>query len=341
MGQRVVWEMLQDNRGPKALAAALNRAAFSGARLHSTRCAMRAQLERGSSMYLPDAAREGPFACPCSAPLPTHTPSPSPCRSPGRSRFGPQTHRRSWPPAKQTKDQSPPQHVCNALCCAHRPAGQARARVGRPSAYPSCHSVPTTPPRTVYSRREARWGPVGYCSRSTLGEAKGAMSCRCGGRRGVGRVAGRLCSTGETCRSPSCRPQDCSCMLQQRPCLHERLQFLEPHGCAKCGCSQCSGSSASLSFRRGIYAVCLLLLAKRCQPSPPAHRRRSSCWDQFLVSPGPNDRFALLLSAPLQPLRDRLGSYTPQTLPTSLRPAALPQRQPRVQPRLQLQRTHR
>lgn len=165
---------------------------------------------------------------------------------------------------------------------------------------------------------------------------RGRWAARCGqgGRPPV--------RTGETCRSSSCRPQDSSYMLQQRPCLHERLQFLEPHGCAKCGCSQCSGSSASLRFGEYMpYAASACKVLSALPNSPPAHRRHSSCWDQFLVSPGRSDRFALLLSAPLQPLRDRLVSYTPQALPTSLRPAALPQRQPRVQPRLQLQRTQR
>jgi hypothetical protein len=46
-------------------------------------------------------------------------------------------------------------------------------------------------PRTVYSSRDARSGPVGYCSSSTLGFAKGAMSCRASGvtsaRQGCGR----------------------------------------------------------------------------------------------------------------------------------------------------------
>lgn len=30
---------------------------------------------------------------------------------------------------------------------------------------------------TVYKSRDARWGPVGYCSSSILGSANGAMSC--------------------------------------------------------------------------------------------------------------------------------------------------------------------
>lgn len=43
--------------------------------------------------------------------------------------------------------------------------------------------------RTVYSRREARWGPVGYCSSSILGSSNGAISCK--GARERGMLKGR------------------------------------------------------------------------------------------------------------------------------------------------------
>ena len=98
--------------------------------------------------------------------------------------------------------------------CVHVRQGGGLAHTssaGRRSQPPGC-AAGARGRLAVYSRRDARCAPVGYCSSSILGVWKGAMSCSGGGTLSGGLGEGRL----QVRRRAVAR-------------LHERLELFELH----------------------------------------------------------------------------------------------------------------